>query len=346
MCRHAFRLTTCLVTCCSLVGCSTDTTEPPQAVVTITGAGATFPAPLYLKWIEEYERLFPHCNITYDVVGSGEGTDRFLAGSVEFGASDAALTPEQIGQVQRGALLVPMTAGSIAIAYHPGLPAGLQLDRQTLADIFLGTVKRWNAPQIVDRNPDKVLPDEPIRVVVRDDSSGTTYAFTNHLAATSEAWRNGHGVSKSIYDPPGALRAQGNAGVASRIQGTPYSLGYVEFGTAKRLQLAMAALENRQGIFVPPSGHSGLATLINAEFDQDLRLFLPDPEGAQSYPIVTYSWLLLYQQYHDAQQAKAVRDFANWCLDDGQQYSESLGYIRLAPTVVATAHQAVSRIGH
>ncbi len=326
------------------ISCSRSDNESPQSSVSLTGAGATFPAPLYLKWIEEYQQQFPHVKIEYELVGSGEGITRFLDGTVDFGASDEPLSPEQMARLPRGLVSIPSTAGSIAIAYHPGLPEGLRISRETLVEIFLGRINRWNDPRLLAENPESNLPDQPMQIVVRDDSSGTTFAFTNHLAATSDEWKNGPGVGDSLYDPNGALRARGNAGVATRIQGTAYSLGYVEAGTAKRAGLRLALLENKDGKYIKPTGTSGLATLMNAELDEDLRLFLPDPSGEDSYPIVTYTWLLLSENYEDAQHARALKDFVRWCLEDGQQYSENLGYIRLAPQVVAVASQALDRV--
>jgi phosphate transport system substrate-binding protein len=346
MCKRRPSVLLCLIalSLCSTMSCSQSSRETGPVTVSIQGAGATFPAPLYLKWIEEYQRSFPEVRIEYDVVGSGEGIDRFLSGAVDFGASDAPLTDEQRHGIERGLVLIPATAGSIAIAYHPAIPDGVRFSRANLVDVFLGKIERWNDPRILADNPGLDLPDQPMQVVVRDDSSGTTFAFTNHLAATSNEWRDGPGVGKSIYDPKGALRAQGNAGVASRIKATRNSLGYVESGAAKRAGLHVALLENKDGAYVKPTGTSGLSTLIHAKLDEDLRVFLPDPSGPDSYPIVTYTWLLLYETYEDEQRSRALKDFVAWCLDEGQQYNESLGYIRLAPQVVALASKSLNRI--
>ena len=208
MYKPTLAVSLCFVATCITLGCSKAEKQIATESISITGAGATFPAPLYLKWIDEYERQFPHVKIDYDVVGSGEGIKRFFSGSVDFGASDAALSEEQIRNIDRGVVFIPCTAGSIAIAYHPDLPEGLRFSRTTLVDIFLGKINRWNDARVVAENPDINLPDRPMQIVVRDDSSGTTYAFSNHLAATSEEWKNGPGVSTTIYDPKGALRTR------------------------------------------------------------------------------------------------------------------------------------------
>jgi phosphate transport system substrate-binding protein len=330
------------------VGCSSrgqEKADVSASAIALRGVGATLPSPLYAKWFQEYHREHPNVAVEYEALGSGEGTTRFLEGSVDFAASDAALTDEQIASVQRGAVLVPTTAGSIAFAYSPRrLPPGLKLSRALYVDIFLGKVARWNDERIAKLNPGVALPDLGIAVVVRQDRSGTTFAFTNHLAAVSEQWRNEFGVGTSVGWPGRAMRATGNQGVARLIKESAGAIGYVEYGEAKRAGLEMACLENRAGKYIQPTGTSGLATLIEAKMPSNLRLFIPDPEGDDSYPIVTFSWLLLYGKYSDPEKRDALKDLVRWCLNEGQQYNESLGYIRLAPHVVAAASRAVDSV--
>jgi phosphate transport system substrate-binding protein len=334
---------------CSAGGACTDSQSsktPPAGVVQLQGAGATFPAPLYKKWLEEYQKLHPDVQLSYDAVGSGEGTKRFLANSVDFAASDAALSDEEMAVVGRGAQLVPVVAGSIVLAYNlDGLGGELKLTRDVYVDIFLGQITTWNDPRITAINPGLNLPGSNIAIVVRQDSSGTTYAFTNHLSAISEAWRNrGPGVGRVIDWPGSAMVAPGNEGVAGRIKQSKGSLGYVEYGIAKRAGLSMAWLENQAGQFIQPHGGSGLATLINVEMPENLRIFFPDPKGPDSYPIVTYSWLLLYKKYDDTQKVAALKQFMTWCLTEGQAFNETLGYVRLAPHVVSRATAAVASL--
>ena len=265
--------------------------------------------------------------VDYDIVGSGEGTKRFLEGTVDFGASDAALTDEEIASVKRGAVLIPVTAGSIVLAYSPeGLPPQLKLSRSVYADIFLGKITRWDDDRIAAINPGVTFPRRDIQVVVRQDSSGTTFAFTNHLSAISEEWRKGPGVGKSVGWPAHVSRANGNEGVAGTISRGVGMIGYVEYGTAQRAGLGMAWLENKAGNYIKPTGTSGLETLLQTKMPTNLRLFMPDPDGKDSYPIVTYSWLLLYGKYDDPKKLDALKDVVRWCLDEGQQDSESLGY--------------------
>jgi phosphate transport system substrate-binding protein len=323
--------------------------EPPAKAaatgVHLQGAGATLPASLYDKWIAVYQHDHPAVHISYEAVGSGEGIKRFIAGTVDFGASDAAMQDSEIAQVQRGVQLVPATAGMVVLAYNlPELQGELKLKRDVYLDIFAGKIRDWDDPRIKTSNPDLALPHKTIAVVVRQDSSGTTYAFTNHLSAISTAWRDrGPGFGKVIGWPGGAMVARGNEGVASRIKISDGAIGYLEYGFAKRLNLPMAWLENKAGRFVQPDAQSGQQALLHgsAALPDHLRLFLPDPEGEAAYPIVTYSWLLLYDHYPDVAKLTALKDFVSWALGEGQRYSAESGYIPLPQPVVA---QALKRV--
>lgn len=316
--------------------------------VALRGAGATFPAPLYQKWIDVYTKANPTLAIEYKVVGSGEGVKRFLENSVDFGASDAALSDEQIAKAPGGATLVPATAGAIVLAYNlPDVKGALKLSREVYADIFLGKIRNWNDPRIQALNPDLKLPNLTITLVARQDSSGTTYAMTNHLSAISAAWRNqGPGVGKVIDWPGISMVALGNEGVAGRIKRSWGSIGYVEYGFAKRLGLPMAHLENKAGVFVEPNLNSGQAALAAnvSQIPGNLRVFLPDPDGENSYPIVTFTWLLLYDRYLNPQKSATLKGFVNWALSDGQGYSIDQGYIPLPENVATLARAAVNRV--
>lgn len=346
--RQLAWLLTALLTCGSGSACNGTSVggNLSTKVAQLEGAGATFPAPLYKKWRAEYEKLHPGTKVNYEAVGSGEGTKRFLTGVVDFGASDAALKDEDMAAVQRGAQLVPVTAGSIVLAYNlDDLGGDLKLRRDVYVDIFQGKITRWDDPRIQESNPGLRLPREEIIRVVRLDSSGTTFAFTNHLSAISEDWRDrGPGAGSTINWSGNVMQANGNEGVAGRIKISKHAIGYVEYGFAARTGLSLAWLENKEGQFIRPHGGSGLATLLNAEMPENLRIFFPDPTGKESYPIVTYSWLLLYRKYDDPQKAAALKDYVNWCLTVGQEHSESLGYLRLPPHVVTLAVQALENI--
>lgn len=315
--------------------------------VALRGAGATFPAPLYLKWIGVYTKANPNVAIEYQVIGSGEGVKRFLANTVDFGASDSALTDEQIRQAKAGATLIPATAGTLVLAYNlPDVTGTLKLSREVYADIFLGKIREWNDPRIQALNPDLKLPKQTIILVARQDSSGTTYALTHHLSAISEAWRKGPGTGKTVDWPGVSMTARGNEGVAGRIKRSWGSLGYVEYGFAKRLGLPVIHLQNKAGTFVEPNLNSGQAALAAnvGQIPGNLRVFLPDPEGQDSYPIVTFTWLLLHDQYPDPRKSAALKEFVNWALTDGQRYSGDEGYIPLPDGVATLARAAVDRV--
>ncbi len=346
--HHWAMLCMIMAICCSGFACTDNTPKQRAAVGTLQlrGAGATFPAPLYKKWREEYQKRHSDVQLSYDAIGSGEGTKSFMAGAVDFGASDAAMSDEEMAAVGRGVQLLPTVAGSIVLAYNlDGLGGDLKLTRDVYVDIFLGKIRTWDDPRLQATNPSLHLPHVNIALVVRQDSSGTTYAFTNHLSAISEKWRDqGPGVGRLIGWPGNAMVAPGKEGVAGRIKNSKGAIGYVEYGMAQRAGLALAWLENKAGHLIQPHGDSGLATLLHVEMPENLRAFFPDPDGQDSYPIVTFSWLLVYKQYDDQLKAAALKQYVTWCLTEGQAFNESLGYVPLAPQVIAHTMAAVDRI--
>ncbi|HYB40282.1 MAG TPA: phosphate ABC transporter substrate-binding protein PstS [Candidatus Methylomirabilis sp.] len=321
---------------------------PSSTPIVLRGAGATLPAPLYEKWIQGYRLQNPDVAITYDALGSGEGQRRFLAETVDFGASDAALTDEQMARARSGARLVPVTAGIVVLAYNlPELGGPLRLARDVTVDIFAGRIRSWSDPRIRAVNPGLNLPNRNIAVVARQDSSGTTFAFTNHLSAASDSWRDRGPGTGNLVDWGGtAMLAKGNEGVAARIKVSDASIGYVEYHFARRLGLPMAWLQNKSGRYVEPGERGGQMALASTVklMPGNLRLFLPDPDGAESYPIVTYTWLLLRDRYTDPQKAAALKRFVTWGLTSGQAYSRDLGYIALPSEVAALSMAVVERI--
>lgn len=301
--------------------------------VSLTGAGASFPAPIYQRWFSEYNKENPNVQVSYQSVGSGAGVEQFIQGTVDFGASDVAMKDDEIAQVERGAAMLPMTAGSIVLAYNlPGVDQ-LRLSRQVYTDILLGNITQWNDPAIAELNPDVELPDSNITVVHRSDGSGTTGVFTQHLSAISPEWEQQVGSGKTVEWPVG-VGAKGNEGVTAQILQTEGSLGYVEYGYAKQQDIPTAALENQAGEYVEPSVEAASNALGAATLPDNLRAFVSDPEGAESYPIVTYTWLLAYENYDDPNKLQAFKDVVNWSLTEGQAYSEELGYIPLPDNVV------------
>jgi phosphate transport system substrate-binding protein len=319
-----------------------------SAALQIKGAGATFPEPLFREWAERRSKIRPDVAFAYDGVGSGEGIKRFTSGQVDFGASDAAMSDQEIARVKAGVKLVPVTAGMIVLAYNlPGVQGELRLPRDVYVDIFLGRIWRWDDPRIIAANPSLALPPKLIQTVVRRDSSGTTYAFTNHLTAISRAWRDeGPGTGKQIDWPGGAMTGRGNEGVAQKVKISEGSIGYMEYGFAKRLGLPMAVLENKAGQFVRPTASSGQAALAGAAslLPENLRLFVPDPAGVDSYPVVSLSWALLYGTYPQPEKAAALREALTWGLTEGQPIAEEMGYIPLPAAIASRATQAVTSI--
>ncbi|MDX2080543.1 MAG: phosphate ABC transporter substrate-binding protein PstS [Terrimicrobiaceae bacterium] len=309
----------------------------------ISGAGATFPAPLYQRWGVEYNKVNPAVQVNYQSVGSGAGVKNFMTGVVDFGASDAAMTDEEIGKVARGVVLIPATAGEIVFAYNlPGVK-GLKLSREAMAGIYLGTVKKWNDPAIAKHNPDIKLPDMPVKVAYRSDGSGTTFVFTQHLAAISKQFDDEIGFDKSVTFPVG-VGGKGNEGVTALVKQSPGTVGYVEYGYAVNNGLEMASLQNKAGNFVSPDLENGAATLANVQFPENLRVWPVDPEGATDYPIASFTWLLLYKKYDDAAKRDALKGFVNWALTDGQKFAPELGYIPLPAKVVEKAQAALATI--
>ncbi len=309
----------------------------------LSGAGATFPAPLYQRWGVEYNKLHSEVQVNYQSVGSGAGVKNFTAGVVDFGASDAAMSDAEIAKVSKGVVMIPATAGEIVYAYNlPGVE-NLKLSREAMAGIYLGTVTNWNDPVIAKANEGVKLPNLPIQVAYRSDGSGTTYVFTQHLSAISKDFADKVGTDKSVTFPAG-VGGKGNEGVTALVKQSPGAVGYVEYGYAKNNGLSMASLQNKSGNFVAPGSESGAATLANVTMPDNLRIWPVDPEGANDYPIASFTWLLLYKKYDDAAKLKALKGFVEWGLTAGQAFSEELGYIPLPGPVVEKAKAALATV--
>jgi phosphate transport system substrate-binding protein len=339
-----------------LASCQSQTPDSPTASgspastpvvtenVTLSGAGASFPAPLYQRWFGDFNKTNPAVTVSYQSVGSGAGVKQFIAGTVDFGASDVAMKDDEITKVPKGVLMLPMTAGSIVLAYNlPDLKAPLKLSRAATADIFLGKIKKWNDPAIAKANPGVKLPDSAIAVVSRSDGSGTTAVFTKFLSAISSDWKTKVGDGKTVNWPTGT-GAKGNEGITAQVQQNKGSVGYVEYGYAKQNDLKFASLENKSGAFVEPSDASAQATLAGVELPENLRAFISDPVAKDAYPIVTYSWLLAYKTYSDPNKVKALKAIINYNLTDGQKVSPELGYIALPEKVVTKVKAAAESI--
>ncbi|MGE0431364.1 MAG: phosphate ABC transporter substrate-binding protein PstS [Planctomycetota bacterium] len=311
--------------------------------VKLIGSGATFPAPLYLQWFTDLSNANKNIEIEYQSVGSGTGIKNFTAGTCDFGASDAAMSDDEIAKVKGGVIMLPMTAGSIVLAFNiPGVKE-LKLSREAYVGIFLNKITKWNDPKIASTNPGITLPDADINTVHRSDSSGTTFGFTNHLNDASAEWKAGPGVGKAVNWPSG-VGAGGNEGVSTTIMQTANSIGYVEYGYAKQLEMPMASLQNKNGKYATASLDSAAKTLSAVVLPENLRAFITDPEGDASYPIVSYTWLLCHPVYDDENKCKALKALIDYCLHDGQKMSSQLGYVPLPADVVAKVKAAADKI--
>jgi phosphate transport system substrate-binding protein len=333
-----------------LVSCRTDTATGPATTgetatggesalsqrVSLTGAGASFPAPLYQNWAISLAQQEPNLQVNYQSIGSGAGIEQFTGETVDFGASDVAMTDEQMAAVTRGAILLPMTAGSIVMAYNlQGVETGLKLTREAYVGILSGKITNWNDPAIAAANPDIELPDRQITVVHRSDGSGTTGVLTKHLSEISQEWADTIGQGTAIEWPTTGnfVGNRGNEGVTAQIQNVNGAIGYIEYGFAANNGLAMAALENKAGNFVIPSDESAQATLAAVELPENLRAFITDPEGEESYPIVTYTWMMMYRDQPDPVKSLALEKWVEFGLNQGQAVAPSLGYVEL-PDIV------------
>jgi phosphate transport system substrate-binding protein len=311
--------------------------------VKLQGAGASFPAPLYNKWFKAYGATHPDVQVDYQSVGSGGGKKSVIDKTVDFGASDAAMTDEEMSRVQGGVQLLPMTAGAIVIAYNVDGVTSLNLSRKAYTGIFLGKIKRWNDPAIAAANPGAKLPDLPINVIVRADSSGTSFVFSKHLSAVSEDFNKAVGANTMPNWPVGT-KSKGNEGVTASLKTTPGAIGYVEYGYANSQKLNTATLENKAGKYVAASTASGQAALASADLPANLIVWASDPTAPDAYPIVTYTWLICYRKYPDAKKLAALQELLKYGLTDGQKDAEALGYIPLPLNVSTKALAAAQTI--
>lgn len=315
-----------------------------NAATALNASGATFPAPLYLRWASDFHKANAEITVNYQGVGSGAGVKQFSDGITDFGASDVAMSDAEIAKVNGNVLMLPATAGTIVLAYNiPGIQAGLKLSRNAYIGILLGTIKNWNDPVIAKDNAGITLPNLPVTVVARSDGSGTTAVFTAHLSAISTDFAAKVGPGKQVVWPVG-VAGKGNDGVTSLIKQTPGAIGYVEFGYAENNKLTMAALQNKAGNFIIPSIESGAATLASVNLPENLRAFITDPEGANDYPIATFTWLLVKKSYTDDTKAAAVKAFVNYGLTTGQAVAPELGYITLPSSVVTKVQSALATV--
>lgn len=311
--------------------------------VTLNGAGATFPEPLYQRYFNEIRKEYPDVQVNYQGIGSGGGIRQLIAGSVDFAGSDTAMTDEETGKVNGGVLFVPTAGGPVAVVYNvPGV-SNLKLSREVLPAIFSGQITNWNDPKIAADNPGVNLPDRPIRLAVRADSSGTSYIFTNYLSAIDPYFKGRLGASKEPSWPGNPLSGKGNPGVAQIVKRTQGSIGYVEASYAEQSGLQTALVQNKQGAYVAPTVEEANKALSSVEFNPDYRVdFTKLGDPANGYPITGLTWIMVYKNYEQPGEADAVKKMVQWIMTEGQALNADLGYTRIPENVASQVVQAVN----
>jgi len=298
----------------------------------INGAGATFPYPIYSKWFDDYAKVDPSVRFNYQSIGSGGGQKQILAQTVDFGASDGPMSDENLSKAPGKILHLPTVAGAVVMTYNlPGNPA-LKLDGETIADIFLGKIKKWNDPKIAASNPGAKLPENEIVVVHRSDGSGTTFIFTDYLSKVSAEWKQKAGNNTSVNWPTG-IGGKGNEGVSGQVKQTPGAIGYVELIYAVQNKMPYAEVKNAAGQFVKPSIESVTAALGTANIPDDFRFSMTNAPGESAYPIAGATWLLVYEQQKDPAKGKKLIEFLKWALTKGEGMAKDLNYAPLPDEV-------------
>jgi phosphate transport system substrate-binding protein len=314
-----------------------------SAQMTINGAGATFPYPIYSKWFDEYAKVDPSVRFNYQSIGSGGGQKQILAQTVDFGASDGPMSDDNLAKAPGKLLHIPTVAGADVVAYNlPGNPV-LKLDPDAIAGVFLGQIKKWDDPKIAALNPAVKLPDQDIVVVHRSDGSGTTYIWTDYLSKISSEWKQKVGTNTSVNWPTG-LGGKGNEGVAGQIKQTPGALGYVELIYAVQNKMPYADMKNASGEFVKASLESITAAMATAQIPDDFRFSMTNAPGKDAYPIAGATWLLVYEQQKDPMKGTKLVEFLKWAMKDGEKMARDLQYAPLPEKVQERVLKRVDEI--
>jgi len=319
------------------------TTAPAQT--NLNAAGATFPYPIYSKWFNEYHNQHPEVQINYQSIGSGGGIRQVLAGTVDFGASDGPMTDEQLGQAKVKIFHIPTVLGAVVPVYNvSGVTQELRFSPQVIADIFLGKITNWSDPAIAKDNPGVRFPSAQIIVVHRSDGSGTSYIWTDYLSKVSPEWKGGPGKGTSVKWPVG-LGAKGNEGVAGVVRQMDGSFGYVELIYAIQNKIPYGAVKNAAGAWVKGSLDSTTEAAASVRnMPADFRVSVTNPPGKDAYPIASFTWLLVPSQITDHNKGKAVVDFLNWMLDQGEPMTVALSYAPLPKTVAEKVRERIKEI--
>ncbi|MGB9860245.1 MAG: phosphate ABC transporter substrate-binding protein PstS [Moorellaceae bacterium] len=316
--------------------------------ITLNGAGASFPYPLYSKWIQEYKKVKPNVNIDYQSIGSSGGINNILNETVDFAGSDAPMTDEQLAKGRGSILHIPTVAGAVVVTYNlEGVDKPLKLTPEVIAEVFLGNIKKWNDSKIASLNPELKLPDRDIAVVHRSDGSGTTNIFTDYLSKVSATWKDKVGKGTSVQWPLG-IGAKGNEGVAGTVKQTPGSIGYVELAYAVQNKLPYASIRNKAGKFIEPSLETTTAAAAGAadNMPEDMRVSITDSPGENAYPIAGYTYILVYKDQKDKAKGEALVEFLWWAIHDGEKYAKDLLYAPLPENVVKKAEEKIKQINY
>ncbi|HXJ05456.1 MAG TPA: phosphate ABC transporter substrate-binding protein PstS [Candidatus Acidoferrum sp.] len=318
--------------------------------LSLTGAGATFPYPMYSKWFSEYHKKDPKIEINYQSIGSGGGIRQVTEGTVDFGASDGPMTDEQLKAYQDKhgfpVLHFPTVLGGVVPTYNiPGVTAELKFTPEALAGIYLGKITKWNDPAITGPNSGVSLPGNEIVVIHRSDGSGTSYIWTDYLSKVSSEWKDKVGKSTSVNWPVG-LGGKGNEGVSGLVKQTPNAVGYVELIYAIQNSMPYGSVKNSSGVFIKADLASVTAAAAGAakNMPADFRVSITDAPGKTAYPISSFTWLLIPSKFPDASKRDAVKGFVKWMLADGQNYTEALSYAKLPKEVVAKELKALNEV--
>jgi phosphate transport system substrate-binding protein len=339
-------LITALAISLVFAACEPKGTGGAKQPINLQGAGATFPNPLYQKWVSEYTKLHPDVKIDYQSIGSGGGIKQIKEQTVDFGASDAPMKDEDLKSAPGEILHVPTVLGAVVITYNlTGVSKTLRFSPEVLADIFLGKTKKWNDAKIAADNPGVTLPATDITVVHRSDSSGTTAVFTDYLSKVSAEWKDKVGSGQAPSWPVG-IGGKGNEGVTGQVKNTPNTVGYVELAYAVQNNLPVAQVKNASGSFIEPSIDSVVTAASGAlaSTPDDLRVSITNGSGAQAYPISSYTYILVYKNQKDAVKGKGLVDFLWWGIHDGENFAKDLRYAPLPTEIVKRAEAKINSI--
>jgi phosphate transport system substrate-binding protein len=316
--------------------------------VLINGAGATFPYPLYSKWISDYEKVDPKVRLNYQSVGSGGGIRQFMDRTVDFGATDAPLTEEQEKRIEVGFIHVPTILGAVVLAVNvPGVEGSLNLSSEVVAGLYLGKIQKWNDEKILALNPEVKLPDLHVMVAYRSDGSGTTAVFTDYLSKVSDDWKKNVGHGTAIRWPIG-IGGRGNEGVSNLVKQTPGAIGYIELAYAKNNNLSTAKIQNHEGNFIEASAASitAAADALTDKIPANFKVSITNPTGTgaeEAYPIAAFTYLLIYEKLPKGK-GERLLEFIQWALEDGQKSAEALLYAPLPPALVARVKERLKGV--